>query len=415
MNDKIGDSETMDTQLDSFKLPAHVAPEHFGEFRLFDRKTVYENPYETIIPQIHEGPAVMYLRNASPGPTPGWLVRRAEDLRAIYADTEHFHKQGNTRFAQMIGESWDIIPTELDPPRHHGFRSALNPVFSPRNMAKLDGTVRERARFFISKFKDQGGCDFVKDFAVPFPVTIFLDLIGLPQSDMEQFLTWAGQLLHGENMQVRANSVRAVKALLMAEIEDREKNPREDLISNALTLEVDGRKWTKEEVFGHCFNLYLGGLDTVTSNIGLHFHHLATHPEQQEELRAKPERVVLAIEELLRAYAAVTTNRICSKPYKIGGVTMMPGDYVAMSTPVAGRDPEDFESPNEIRFDRKPAHLTLGYSLHRCLGQHLARRELQIAMQEFLATVPSFKIQDGFKVPFYIGNIIHVEKLPLVW
>jgi cytochrome P450 len=383
--------------------------------RLFDRVTIYENPYETIIPRIHEGPSVFRADNAFPGPSPGWVIRRAEDLRTIYADTENFYKQGNTQFAQMIGETWDAIPTELDPPRHTGFRTALNPIFSPRNMAALDGRVRERARFFIDKFKSQGGCEFVADFAVPFPVTIFLELLGLPQAEMEQFLFWEGQILHGNDRSARATSVRAVKAYLLAAIEERRRNPRDDLISNALTLEVDGRKWTSEEVFGHCFNLYIGGLDTVTSNMGLHFHHLATHPDQQEDLRANPNRAVVAIEELLRGYAAVTTARICRNPYSIGGVTFMPGDYIAMSTPLGGRDPEEFESPNEIRLDRKPAHLTLGYGIHRCLGQHLARRELQIAMQEFLATVPSFRIKAGFNVPFYVGNIVHVEELPLVW
>lgn len=396
-------------------FPDHVPPELVRECRLFDRKRVYQNPYETIIPDIHAGPPVFYTGNVLQGPTPGWVVRRAEDLRAIYNDTENFYKQGNTQLASLVGESWDIIPTELDPPRHTGFRMALNPVYSPSNMAALDGRVRERARFFIDRFKDKGRCEFVEDFAVPFPVTIFLDLLGFPQSEMAQFLTWEKGLIHSDDNGERATNVRAVKAYLLEAIADRKKNPRDDLISTALTLEVDGRKWSDEEVFGHCFNLYLGGLDTVTSNIGLHFHHLATHPDDQEDLRANPKKTVVAIEELLRAYPAVTTLRICRHPYSIGDVTFMPGDYVAMSTPLAGRDPEQYDAPEEVRLDRRPAHLTLGFGIHRCLGQHLARRELQIAMQELLAAIPSFRIEPGFKVPFHVGNVIHVEELPLVW
>jgi cytochrome P450 len=153
----------------------------------------------------------------------------------------------------------------------------------------------------------------------------------------------------------------------------------------------------------------------VTANLGLHFHHLATHAEDQEMLRAQPSKVVVAIEELLRAYPAVTTLRICRNPYTLDGVTIMPGDYVAMSTPLAGRDPDLYDQPNQVRLDRKPSHLTLGFGIHRCLGQHLARRELQIAMQEFLAAIPSFSIEPGFRVPFFLGNVIHVEQLRLVW
>jgi cytochrome P450 len=396
-------------------IPGHVPAEAVRDCRLFDRKTVYENPYETIIPAIHDGPSVFYTHQPFPGPVPGWVVRRNADLRAIYNDTENFYKQGNTRFAEMIGESWDAIPTELDPPRHTGFRNALNPIFSPRNMAALDGRVRERARHFIDKFRNDGGCNFVEQFAIPFPVTIFLDLLGLPQEEMAQYLVWEGHILHGTDQETRITSVRAVKTCLLEAIEQRRKNPTDDLISNALTLEVDGRKWTSEEVFGHCFNLYIGGLDTVTSNIGLHFHHLATHPEDQADLRAHPDKTIVAIEELLRAYAAVSTARICRNPYTLGGYTFMPGDYISMSTPLAGRDPEEYESPNEIRLDRKPTHVTLGYGIHRCLGQHLARRELQIAMQEFLSEIPTFGLKPGFKVPFYVGNIVHAEELQLVW
>lgn len=396
-------------------IPAHVPSERVRECRLFDRGITYDNPYDTVIPQIHAGPDMFYASNVLQGPVAGWVVRRAADIRAIYNDTENFYKQGNTQLASLIGEAWDIIPTELDPPRHTGFRMALNPGFSPAKMAALDGRVRERARYFVNRFKDEGHCEFVKDFAVPFPVTIFLDLLDFPLAEIDQFLEWENILLRSSDNSSRASAVRAVKTYLLEAIADRKKNPGDDLISKTLQLEVDGRSWTDEEVFGHCMNLYLGGLDTVTANLGLHFHHLATHAEDQETLRAHPSKVVVAIEELLRAYPAVTTLRICRNPYILDGVTIMPGDYVAMSTPLAGRDPELYDQPNEVRLDRKPAHLTLGFGIHRCLGQHLARRELQIAMQEFLAAIPSFSVEPGFRVPFFLGNVIHVEQLPLVW
>jgi cytochrome P450 len=383
---------------------------------LFDRRIVYENPYETIIPKIHEGPAVFYSDNIRVGPRPGWVVRRNADLRKIYSDAENFHKRGNTGFAQMIGENWDIIPTELDPPIHTGFRAALNPVFAASKMMELNALVRERARFFIDKFKDRGSCEFVSEFGINFPVSIFLDLVGLPQDRRPQFLAWENQLLHGTDHEARITSVRAVKDLLLETIEDRKRNPGEDLISKALKLEVNGRPWTDEEVFGHCFNLYLGGLDTVTSNLGLHFHHLATAPADQETMRNNTfQQNVVAIEELLRGYAAVTTHRICSKRYEIAGQTMLPGDFVSMSTPLAGRDPETYESPNEIRLGRRPTHVTLGHSIHRCLGQHLARRELQTAIEEFLKAIPRFRIEPGFKVPFFLGNVMHIPTLPLTW
>jgi len=397
-------------------LPSHVPPELAYPFPLTPRKSGYVNPFTDIIPKIHQGPAIFYGTDIFPGPGGGgWVIRRNEDLKAVYNNTTDFIKKGNGQFASMIGESWDVIPTELDPPRHTAFRMSLNPSFTPRKMAELDGKVRGRARELIATFKDQGHCEFVKDFAVPFPISIILDVLGLPQDRMGQFLEWEFSLLHTNDMDARGAAVRAVKAMLLEEIDKREKNPTDDMISNTLTLMVEGRKWTKEEVFGHCFNLFLGGLDTVTANLGLHFRHLATHPEMQRELRADPSKIEAAQEELLRAYAAVSTLRICHQEVTIHGITIKPGDRVLMSTPLGSNDPEVYENPTVVDIKRKPVHVTFGFGPHRCLGAALARRELEVAYSECLGTLPEFRIKPGFEVPFFLSNIIHIDELQLVW
>lgn len=401
------------TMMHGIEEKAHIHAKDRRECALLSNQTVYSHPHETIIPEIHTGPPIFYAKTPL---TEGWVVRRSETLRAIYNDTENFHKKGNSGFARLIGEDWSVIPTELDPPIHSAFRSSLNPVYSPSKMAALDGAVRERARTLIDRFRAKGGCEFIQDFAVSFPVSIFLDLIGLPQDRTDEFLKYETTLLRDPNIDHRVASVMAVKQILVEAIEERKVNPTDDLISKTLALEVDGRRWTDREVFGHCFNLYLGGLDTVTANLSLHFHHLATHPADQKTMRTNaPVQNVVAVEELLRAYAAVTTLRIVSKPVQVEGAQMMPGDLVFMTTPLAGRDPEGYEHVNDVRLDRKPTHVTLGHGIHRCLGQHLARRELQIAIDEFTRAIPDFRIEGGYKVPFFWGNVIHVSELPLIW
>ncbi|MDB6060037.1 MAG: hypothetical protein JWM78_140 [Verrucomicrobiaceae bacterium] len=397
-------------------LPSHVPPELAYPFPLTPRKAGLVNPFTDLIPKIHQGPAIFYGTDIFPGPGGGgWVIRRSEDLKAVYSNTTEFIKKGNGQFAAMIGESWDVIPTELDPPRHTAFRMSLNPAFTPRKMAELDGKVRDRARSLVAKFKDQGHCDFVKDYGVPFPISIFLDLIGLPQERMDQFLDWEFSLLHTNDMEARGAAVRAVKAMLLEEIEKRQKNPTDDMISNTLKLIVDGRKWTTEEVFGHCFNLFLGGLDTVTANLGLHFFHLATNPQMQRELREDPTKIDAAQEELLRAYSAVSTMRICHQEITIHGITIKPGDRVLMSTPLGSNDPEVFENPTVVDINRRPVHLTFGFGPHRCLGAALARRELEVSYREILGSLPEFRLAPGFQVPFFLSNIIHIDELQLVW
>jgi cytochrome P450 len=399
----------------AFTPPPHVDPAIVRHCPLYDRVISYDHPHETIVPTLVAGPPIFYAENIALN-QPGWVVTRAADIRRIYADTDNFTKKGNSGFSALIGESWDIIPSELDPPEHHAYRSTIQPYYSPSRMMALQPVVAERARDIIAGFRDRGHCEFIADFALLFPISIFLDLIGLPQDRMLQFVEWENGLIHGKTNDQRADSLRAIKALLFETIAERRRRPGEDLISHALEQEVDGRPWTDQELFGYAFNLYLGGLDTMTANLGFHFHHLATHPEDQARMRANDyTENVVAIEELLRAYALVTNYRICSREQEIDGHRILPGDMVAISTVLAGRDPAAYDDPQAIRLDRRPRHVSMGNGVHRCLGQHLARRELQTAIEEFLRQIPEFTLAPGFRPPFLLSGILHINELQLVW
>jgi cytochrome P450 len=166
---------------------------------------------------------------------------------------------------------------------------------------------------------------------------------------------------------------------------------------------------------GMAINLFLGGLDTITSMAGWHFKHLATHPGDQAALRANPALIPTALEELLRAYALVTMQRLCIKETTVRGVTVKPGDYVTVSTPLAGRDPEAYERADEVWLDRAPTHGAFAYGRHRCLGAHIARKELAIMLEEFLTAIPEFRIAPGAEVPMHLGAQMGIDALPLVW
>lgn len=405
----------MDLNYAYSEIPSHVPAELVRPFPLGVRRVIYENPYETLIPEINTGPPIFMSPDAYLGISPAWIVRRVRDIKTIFNDNENFIKKGNTNFARMIGEDWDVIPTEVDPPRHTALRRALNPLFTPATVGLFEHKVRARAQDYIATFKDRGHCDFAKEFAVPYPVSIFLDLLGLPVDRMSEFLEWEFALLHAPDVEDRAIGVRAVKNYLMEIIEDRSKRPTDDLISNALKLEVDGKKLSTMEVFGHCFNLYVGGLDTVSANCSLHFMHLATHQEHQAALRADNSLIPKAMIELLRAYSATGHQRICARDVEVAGVQMKAGDRVLVSMALAGRDPETYDNPNEVRFDRSAANLTFGWGIHRCLGVYLAQRELLFALEEMLSAIPQFRVAEGFKIPFRVGSVIQATSLQLEW
>lgn len=393
-------------------VPAHVPPELVRPFPFYVGSRTKENPH-SLIAAVHQEPPIFWSHTTSIGSA--WVPRRMEDLRRIYLDNDNFTVSGGAFFSGMIGETWVNVPSEIDPPLHTAIRSAINPLFIPRRMAELEGKVRHYAREAIGRFKDQGHCEIMNDFAFEFPIRVFIDLMGLPQSDMQQFLAWEHQLLHGMDLAQVVSATKQVSLYLRNAIEERRRKPTDDFISYGLGARFEGRGFNDDEIMGYCFNLFVGGLDTVSTNIGHQFRHLAEHPEHQALLRKEPERIGEAIEELLRAYAPAVTPRRVVRQVEIGGVTMMPGDSVLMATFLANRDPEEFPDPDQVILDRKPRHVGFGFGPHMCIGMHLAKRELRIAIEEFLAAVPEFRIAPGAEVESWLGGMITPIALPLSW
>jgi cytochrome P450 len=398
-------------------LPSHVPADKAMRLPFFAREIVKECPQETMIPEMHKtlGP-ITYVTNIFPGDKPGWLLTGYEDTMAMLRNVDDFTKNGMGQWSQSIGENWLVLPTEVDPPMHSAYRKALNPSFAPQKMAAMKDDLRKRARDLIDKFKDRMECDFVNEFSERYPIYIVLDLLGLPQDRMAEFLLWEKAMLHSNDWAVRSGGVRNAVDYLKSEIAARRKVPCDDYITRLFEHEAeDGRKWNDEEVLGHCFNLFLGGLDTVTTMLGNIFAHLARYPAQQQELRDNPDRIVLAVEEFLRIYGPVTAFRIATRELEIHGQKIMPGEYVSVSTPIANQDPKMHENPSEARFDRKAAHIALGGGIHKCLGMHLARLELQVALEELLKAIPLFRIKDGFELGYFVGNITFIPALELQW
>lgn len=401
----------------TFEIPANVPADLVRDNYPFAMgRTTTENPFTTLLEEMHNGPDIIYATNAYPIDIPAWVPRRLEDIQAIYLDTEHFSSASFSPFPILVGESWSVIPVEIDPPDHFKYRALLNPLFTPKRLQQLEDKVRQTAREYIDQFKDADQCEFMSQFAMRFPIAVFLDLMGMPRERMEQFLEWEGLLLHSMDFEGIIRGTQQVVAYLREIIEDRRNNPGDDLVTYLVNAEIDGRKLTDDELVGCSFNLYIGGLDTVTTNIAWQIRHLAEHQDDQKTLRDNPSLIPVAVEALYRRYPAVTTFRTCVKQIDIAGVTLMPGDKVAMSTTLGNTDPSAWENPMTVSFDRLPPRsLTFGFGVHRCVGVTLARRESVIAIEELLAAIPQFRLQEGVPLVTELGPILQPKNIPLVW
>jgi cytochrome P450 len=395
-------------------VPAHVPPDLVRPFPYLLGQTTTAHPH-SFIEEIHQGPEIFWAEKVFSGYRGAWVPRRAVDLQNIYFDNEHFSVRGFAPFSKLVGDSWYLVPAEVDPPHHALLRGLVNPLFTPKRMASLEDKIRLYAHDYVAGLRDRGSCEFMNDFAFEFPIKVFLELMGLPQERMPQFMAWEHALLLEPDLEEIKKATRAVVAYLREEMADRRINPRDDLVTFGVQAEVDGRKLHDDELVGFCFNLFIGGLDTVSTNMAMQFRHLAERHDHQATLRAHPEMIPDAIDELMRAYAAVATSRECIKEITIRDVTIKPGDKVLMATFLGGRDPEMYPNPNEIILDRRPKHVSFGYGSHLCVGMHLARREMRIAMEEFLARIPEFSIAPGAEITSYLAAMIQPIALPLVW
>lgn len=389
-------------------IPDHVPPELVHEF---DFRTGLGSHPHSAVAALHDGPRVFYSpvhHNAIAG-AGTWVLTRAEDIRAALQDAATF--SSNVR---RSNSGLSLIPLELDAPDHAKFRALMNPIFSPARMKLLDDKVRELARELAAACAAKGHCDFVEDFAKPFPVSIFLDLMGLPKEQMGRFLAWEALIMRDK--QTRAAAMQEVSQYLQELITERRRRPTDDLITFAVSAKVDDRPLRDAEVIGICVLLFIAGLDTVTSSFAYHFRHLAEHPADQQSLRENPALIPSAVEELFRAYAVVNTNRYATRDVEFAGVHIKRGDNVTCSTILASRDPREFERPNEVVFTRSPnLHNAFSYGPHRCLGSHLARREIIAGIEAWLAAIPPFKIRPGALINAHGGGVFSLDSLPLVW
>ncbi|MDL2408264.1 cytochrome P450 [Rhizobium calliandrae] len=389
-----------------------------GDFSLFTSPGMQRisngDPHEAVA-RVHAGPPIFYSPDNTRDGRGTWLITRAKDQRQVLQDPETF-SSNRSIFASALGDDWPLIPLELDPPAHGIFRSLLNPLFSPKRVIALEPSIRARAITQVEKISaSSNSCEVMKDFAIPFTVGVFLHFLGLSDERLDMFVGWANRLLHGDKAQ-RSAAARAILEFIDELAALRRKEPADDFMTFIVEAEIDNRSLADKEVRGIGVLLFVAGLDTVAAALGFDLAHLARNPKDQELLRSEPERIVLATEELLRAYSTVQMIRVATKDVDFKGAPIRKGDYVSCATMIANRDPVEFENPNTIDLAREDnRHIAFACGPHRCLGSHLARREIIIALEEWLSRIPHFRFKEGTAPITYGGHVFGIENLVLDW
>jgi cytochrome P450 len=307
-------------------------------------------------------------------------------------------------------------PISSDPPFHAIVRRMLIPPFAPKAIAALEPFTRELCRELLDHTAGMASFDAAAEYAQHIPVRVIVKMLGFPQQDAPLFADFIRRTMEDVDQppEVRDEVLGEMDDYMDAQIEDHTARPRDDLTSFLCAAEIGGEKLTIPHIRGTMVLLMIAGIDTTWSAIGASLWHLAHHPADRRRLCEEPGLMDTAIEEFLRAYAPVTMARLVARDCDFGGRELKEGDWLLLPFPAANRDPAVFPDAGRVVLDREEnRHAAFGLGRHRCLGSNLARMELRVALEEWLARYPEFSLADPAAVLWSGGQIRGPRQLPL--
>jgi cytochrome P450 len=348
-----------------------------------------------------------------PGHRHGVLLSRRAEIDEALRHPEVFSSNMD---AVDLKNKRPMIPLQIDPPDHKKFRKLLDPIFAPRKMALMDDEVSRLVNHLIDQFVERGEVDFAKEFSIPFPSQVFLALFGLPLDELDRFLTMKDGIIRPDHVTGKLYGSREASEYqqMIADsvydyfneiLDQREVERQDDLLSHFIDAEVEGDRLTREDILDICFLFLIAGLDTVTATLDCMFSFLAQHPDHRRQLVEEPALIPNAIEELLRWETPVMgVARVAVQDTELNGCPVKSGDQVMIMIGSANTDEAEFSDADEVRFDREVnRHIAFGGGIHRCLGSHLARLELRVALREWHKRIPDYQIVPGHTLAYTPG------------
>ncbi len=356
-----------------------------------------------------------------------WMPLRYDDVTAIAHDVEHFSSlkiavipadedADPEEFEGPILE-YGLPPISADPPLHTWTRRLLLPWFSHKRVESYVPMTRELCRRLLDGFAGAGRADAAADYAQQIPVRVIAHILGVSPDLSDTFTGWVRDVLEfADDQDRRRSGAEQLLNYFLGELEQRRHHPGDDLLSALLSADVDGHSVDDGIILGMAALVLIAGVDTTWSAIGSSLWHLASHPDDRKRLVAEPDLMPTAVEELLRAYSPVTMAREVTGDIVYSGCPMKAGDKVLMNFPAANRDPEAFDHADEVELDRAHnRHVAFGSGIHRCAGSNLARMELRVALEEWLARIPDFSLAEGEEITWAGGQVRGPRVLPVAF
>jgi cytochrome P450 len=364
--------------------------------------------------QMREAAPVVFRNGA-------WHVFGYADVQRVLSDYEHFSSQrgggGDPLSASIIS---------IDPPRHRQLRALATLAFTPRTVAQLEPRITAITNDLLDRVAATGTMDAITDLAVPLPVIVIAEMLGIPATDRERFKLWSDAIVQGTHSEAEANTSTTLGphwhqemiGYFQAMLAERRRAPQDDLISALLAARVEGEQLTDQELIGFCVLLLIAGNETTTNLIGNALLCFDEQPAIAEQLRQQPDRLPDTIEEVLRYRSPVQSMfRVTKEAVVLSGQTIPADEWVVAWIGSANRDPAQFPAPERFDLTRTPnRHLAFGYGIHFCLGAPLARLESRIVLHTLLTRFRTLQRVPGVALTPLSGNIVFgVRNLPITF
>jgi cytochrome P450 len=352
-----------------------------------------------------------------------WLLTRHQDIEWAARNPEIFSSARPTIPSVSILGDEGQIPLSLDGDVHRRWRQALADTFSPGTINHFTPQIRAVAAELVDGIATRSGCEFIADFAVALPAEAFLIDFGIGRDRLRDMLGFKEWLIReaipsAHSPAEMAAAVRPLRDFFAEAVEERRRDTSpeaRDVISHLLRARYDGRSPTMDEMTNSLLISMLASLDTTTSALGLIWAWLADNPEQRAWMLAHPESRTQFTEELIRTQPVNTTARVLTQDVELHGVVMREGDGVILPWGMSGLDPDVFEDPRRVD-PQRPARrqLAFGAGPHRCIGMHLARRIVSIALEEWHQRIPDYRLAPGDPPVGHYSYVRGLDRLPLL-
>lgn len=348
-----------------------------------------------------------------------WILTGVQDQRDLLHRTDAFTTTVSGIPPYILGDN-PLIPMNVDAPDHAKYRAILGPMFSPKAVEEWAAETRSTCVTLINGLAGKGKCEVMWEFARLVPLAVFQLFMGIEADQARKWTDWHWDVQNAitTNPEAQAAVMQRVLDTLRELITTRAASidRGDDIPRRLLRSTIDERLLTEDEVLQICWNLFIASLDTTASAMVYFLYFLATHSEARNELASDLSLVPRALEELLRLNSFVISNRTATRDVDIAGVHMRAGDQVMLPTSLASRDPSEFSCPAEFQMRRLPNHhFAFGGGPHRCLGSHLARMELRIALEEWHRLIPDYHLATSSAPARRGGHLFSPEELHLEW